>query len=141
MATKYKLNRKTRRSDITAYRTLTDNFILTPNKNFLTDSRIQGLSSKHSRTYPILKVEKPIKTRWMFEAIPNLRGIPNVRPRASSKNLLSREETFDADFMMPSQVREILEEEGLEKTVINGVIGKAEEKHRQILHQLKTCHR
>lgn len=38
--------------------------------------------------------------------------------------------------MMPSRVREVLEDEGLERGVINGVIGRGEEKYRQVLRNM-----
>ena len=37
--------------------------------------------------------------------------------------------------MMPARVREVLEDEGLEKGVINGAIGQSEEKYKQLLKE------
>ena len=137
MPTKRRHDRRMRRSDITAYRTFTDNFILTPSKNFLTDARIRS-HSEHNRTFPVLKVGKSTASRWQFDVIQKLRGFPNIKMRHPSQ--LAREDTYDADYMMPSEVREILEEEGLESDVINGVIGQSEEKHKNALMKLKRGH-
>lgn len=141
MAARHRFDRKTRRSDITAYRTFSDNFVLTPNKSFFTDIQLPRLSNTHSKTYPLLKIDKPPVKRLEFDSFPNLRSIPghaHARNQSRSKTLVSREDTFDADFMMPSQVREILEEEGLENNVITGVIGSAEEKHKKNVLKLKV---
>ncbi|XP_060574469.1 uncharacterized protein LOC132732121 [Ruditapes philippinarum] len=138
MAARRRHDRKMRRSDITAYRTFTDNFILTPNENFLTDARIRRHSKEHNRTFPVLKVGKSTGTRWKVDVLSKLRGFPNIQMQHPSR--LAREDTYDADYMMPSQVREILEEEGLENNVINGVIGQSEEKHKNALIKMKQVH-
>jgi hypothetical protein len=132
-------HKKVRTSDITEYRTFTDNFILRPIKSFHTEvlSLIKGPRDRN-KTYPVLKVEKPTGTRWRLKAIPNLRGIPSGRMQPSSTLVpIPTPDTYDEDFMMPSQVREVLEKEGLEHNVITGVIGHDEEKHKQLLRDMR----
>ncbi|KAH3796758.1 hypothetical protein DPMN_150329 [Dreissena polymorpha] len=118
--------RRLRYSDITEYRTFPDNFILTPNKTDFEQLRFHKPPVEYSRTYPILKVAKQTttgKSRWRLDSIPNLDRLPQQTLLPPLRKLPSREDTFDTDFMMPSRVREVLESEGLEHRVINGVIG------------------
>ena len=78
------------------------------------------------------------KLRWSFSNFPsiNLRGIPDDRESSRPRPLWSREETFDADFMMPNRVREVLESEGLENQVINTALRPLEEKHRKAVRRM-----
>ena len=90
---------------------------------------------KRSSKFSFLNVEsKSLGSRWNLKGIPNIKGIPNERRYVNniSRAIWTREESFDQDFMMPSRVREVLESEGLQDTVINKAISHDEKKYRKL---------
>lgn len=64
--------------------------------------------------------------------------VKNSKPRVKSGRKKKRHQEhqtdyLDLDFMMPTQVREILLEEGLSKDVVDSTLGVDEKRHRKIM--------
>lgn len=62
------------------------------------------------------------------------RSKPRVKSgRKKDTNPEKQSDYLDLDFMMPTQVREILLEEGLSKDVVDSTLGVDEKRHRKIM--------
>ncbi|KAL4219097.1 hypothetical protein ACF0H5_021680 [Mactra antiquata] len=139
MASKKKNHKSRKRPDLAEYKMFSDSFILTPRKNDIKDySNLLKLSTTPDRTYPVLKVSKSTQPTWMVkDSTLNLKNIPDDRFQPRFRAVVNREDTFDVDFSMPKEIREVLEEEGLEKKVINRAIGQSERKHKMMKKMFK----